>query len=151
MLGMFLMTIAERYHRVMDWIEQEQHRATAGNEKLSFQLGNLNCRTAHLHSGDCLGGYSVNLDPVEWRRLTKRVVRDEIRGNELTRRSSFIGLLDAFVARQKQWHIDSPPTDMPRNISMMNRGLSSELAEKDATCLRLAREARSLIEKIDYE
>jgi len=151
MLGMFLMTVAERYHRVMDWIEQEQHRATAANEKLSFQLGDLNCSTTHLHTGDCIGGFVVNLDPLEWRKLTKRVVRDEVRGTEVTRCSSLIGLLDALVARQKQWHFNLPPTDMPRNIWITNNNPPIELVEKDATCLRLAREARSLIEKIDYE
>jgi len=151
MLGMFLMTVAERYHRVMDWIEQEQHRATAANERLSFQLGDLNCGTNHLHTRDCLGGFVVNLDPLEWRKLTKRVVRDEVRGTEVTRCSSFIGLLDALVARQRQWHVNLPPTDMPRNVLMTSNNSPIELVEKDATCLRLAREARSLIEKIDYE
>jgi len=40
---------------------------------------------------------------------------------------------------------------MPRNIWITNNNPPIELVEKDATCLRLAREARSLIEKIDYE
>jgi len=151
MLGMVSMTIAERYHQVMDWIEVEQQRASACNETLSFQIGNLNGSTTHLHSDDCLGMMNINLDPLEWRRLTKRVVRNEVQGTAITCCSCFVGLLDALFARQKQWHTFSPVVQFPRNVRAANNAPQIEIAEKDATCLRLAGEARAMIERLDYE
>ncbi|GAB7338753.1 hypothetical protein MBLNU457_5464t1 [Dothideomycetes sp. NU457] len=151
MLGMVLMSIAERYHQVMDWIEVEQQRASACDEKLSFQIGNLNGSTTHLHSDDCLGMFNINLDPLEWRRLTKRVVRNEVQGTAITCCSSFVGLLDALVARQKQWHTVSPLVQVPRNVCTAYNAPRIDIAEKDAHCLRLAGEARAMIERLDYD
>lgn len=151
MLGMALMTIAERYHQVMDWIEVEQQRASACNEKLSFQLGNLDSSTTHLHSDDCLGMFNVKLDPLEWRRLTKRVVRNEVHGTMMNKSSSFVGLLDALIARQKQWHTTSPLVYSPRNVCAPEYAPRAEIAEKDAHCLRLAGQTRAMIERLDFE
>lgn len=149
---MFLLTIAERYERVLDCIEAEQLRATASNETKVFRMSDLNGAKVHLHSSDPamdMSDLSINLDPLEWRKLTKRVVKTEIEGSDICC-PTFMDLVEDLVNRQTRWHSMPKPEGFPRSVLKWQETQTEE-QKQDAICLRFANDAKLIVGNLNFE
>lgn len=130
MIGTLLVTIAERFGKILDAISKEADRANGAGEGKKFRLADLNTSTGHLHTNGigCAAAFNINLDAWEWRGLAKKVVRAEVyglgdgeqfamesgigSGNEMEnwvgegheRCPYFMGLIDKMGRRQEYWH-----------------------------------------------
>nr|POE47586.1 monodictyphenone cluster transcription factor [Quercus suber] len=85
MIGTLLVSIAERFGKVLDSITTEAVRAEMHCETKKFRLADLNTETSHLHLGGlgCAAAFSIDLSPDEWRSMSKKVVRAEVHGPHL--------------------------------------------------------------------
>jgi hypothetical protein len=126
LIGTLLVTIAERFSKILEAISTEAGRAEEAGEAKKFRLADLNTSTGHLHTNGigCAAAFNINLDPGEWRSLAKKVVRAEVYGpgdGELADRrgwnmadswvgeghercSFFLGLAEKMRRRQEYWH-----------------------------------------------
>nr|POE71389.1 c6 finger domain transcription factor tcpz [Quercus suber] len=82
MVGTLLVSIAERFGKVLDSITSEAVRAEMLSERKKFRLADLNTENSHLHTGGlgCAAAFSIDLSPDEWRSMSKKVVRAEVHG-----------------------------------------------------------------------
>jgi len=151
MLGIFLISIAERYHRVVEAIEVEEARAREANETKSFGLGDMTSANTHLHSEKPIGtGFSVELAPAEWRRMAKKIVKAEVMGTPDKCCPCFLVLTEQMEARQQQWHLSPPSHDFPALYKDCTIRPPVQNHE-EAVCLRLCLEARRIIEHMNFE
>lgn len=154
LLGTLIMSIAERFQKVLIAISDEATRAEEAGEKKRFRLADLNTSTSHLHTGGigCAAAFHLDLEPAEWRSLAKKVVRAEVKGpsegNECC--AYFLGVVEAMENRQHLWHQGPMPDDFPKDartgLPMGGRNIPKE----DHLCLKLAGYARKLVEVYDW-
>lgn len=153
LLGTLLMSISERYGRVLDSITAESERAEAANEKKKFLLSDLNHPTSHLHTGGlgCAASFSVNLSPQEWRSMCRKVVRAEVHGPEDGNECCvyLMGVFKQMEDRQDRWHSQRVPKDFPRDCKGAALGRES-LKKEDHLCLKLVGFAKKLVEGFDW-
>lgn len=158
LLGLFLVSISERYAKVIDAIDQEEARASDRSELKSFRLADLTAASSHLHSGGNLmspgTSFSLDLAPTEWKKLAKKVVKAEVKGTSDGCCPCFVSLMDQMEVRQKHFHEHPPLVDGPKpysrdKILQMNR----EHAKKggEFRCLHNVDEARKIVDNLDFD
>lgn len=154
MLGTLLMSIAERFSKILDSISTEAARAELVGESKKFRLAELNNSTSHLHTGGigCAAAFSIDLSPAEWRSMCKKVVRAEVDGpaDGNVCCPHLMGLTRGMRERQEKW-LDKPayPKDFPKD-SMGNPFMGRFIPKEDHVCLKLAAGAEKLVEFYDW-
>ncbi|KAF2171298.1 hypothetical protein M409DRAFT_50759 [Zasmidium cellare ATCC 36951] len=156
LLGTLLMSIAERYSKVLEHITAESLRASLAGEEKKFRLQDLNTSTSHLHAGGlgCVAAFSINLSPEEWRSMCKKVVRAEVHGpsegNDCC--CYFSGVIQQMEDRQEQWHKKPAPIDFPvdAKTGKLLGGPRSEMKREDHLCLKLPEYAKKLVQGLDW-
>ena len=147
-LSALLAAIGERFHRILQNIDQENERLEANGEKKPFRVGDNSIENAHLHTGtfDCPMGFDIELEPREWNRLSKKALRTEGwggGGNPVPLNS----LLDQFEARQNRWHADESNIEERRKVF----GDYNHCKPGDAHCVRMIRMTRAVVENMKWE
>lgn len=153
LLGLFMMCVAERYTKVLGAVDAEAQKALDANEKRRFRIGDMQGSNTHLHTADsdiCLAPVELDLDPLQWRSLVKRVIKGEVRGTPIDCCPSFLKLTEAMIERQTRWHRRPPPIDYPRPISpeeMAHRTDHNEISN----CIKLVVEARKIVDHMAFD
>ncbi|GAB7350836.1 hypothetical protein MBLNU459_g1368t1 [Dothideomycetes sp. NU459] len=150
MLGVLLVSIAERYWKIIGAIETEEKRASETNQTLSIRVGDMSSANSHLHTGQatsCPGSIVLELKPAEWRTLAKKVVKAEIHDATDKSRPGFMSVVRGLEDRQKKWHEGAPPHDMP--VAM--RAQRVQTANKTPLCLMMVEQARNVVNTIEYD
>lgn len=155
LIGTLLMSIAERFSKVLESITSESLRADQANETKKFRLADLNTSTSHLHTGGlgCAAAFSIDLSPSEWRSMTKKVVRAEVHGPSDGNNCCvyFLALTKQMAERQNKWHQPEMklPDDMPRDQEGVPIG-GARMPREDHVCLKLVGYAEKLVEGFDW-
>lgn len=152
LLGLFMVCTAERYVRILGAVDNQAEQAREAKAKLGFAIGDLQGSNTHLHTNDpevCLAGMKLDLDPLQWKKLVKRVIQGEVKGTPVDCCPSFLDLLNAMIARNKEWHRRPPPLDYPRPFSaeeMAHRHNGGELEN----CIKVVVEAKNIVDHMDF-
>lgn len=153
--GTLLVSIAERFSRVLESITSEAIRAERANERKKFRLTDLNTGTSHLHTGGlgCAAAFSIDLSPAEWRSMSKKVVRAEVHGpaDGVDCCPYFVGLTRRMIDRQQVWHGKDYvlPDDFPTDQHGEPIG-GPRMPKEDHVCLRVAGYADKLVDGFDW-
>lgn len=154
LVGTLLVSIAERFSKILTSITNEATRAEEANETKKFRLADLNTSTLHLHTGGigCAAAFHIDLSPQEWRSMTKKVVRNEVYGpsDGNTCCPFFLGIAQQMQDRQEYYHTKPLPDDFPKDpktgIPMGGRHIPKE----EHLCLKMVGYARKLVEGFDW-
>ncbi|KXL48080.1 hypothetical protein M433DRAFT_63440 [Acidomyces richmondensis BFW] len=153
LIGTLLMSIAERFGRVIESINNESIRANLANETKKFRLADLNTSTSHLHTGGigCAAAFSIDLSPAEWRAMAKKVVRAEVHGpsDGNTCCTYLMGLTKQMEDRQEKWMGAPIPHDFPLDSSGVPIG-GKHIPREDHLCLKLVAYCRKIIDAYDW-
>jgi hypothetical protein len=155
LLGTLLMSIAERYSKVLESITSESLRAEVAVEMKKFRLQDLNTSTSHLHGGGlgCAAVFAVEMSPADWRGMAKKVVRAEVHGPSDGNNCCcyFKGLTAKMQERQEKWHRPDHvmPDDMPRTADGTPIG-GHYTPKEDHVCMKLIAYADKLVEGFDW-
>lgn len=154
--GTLLVSIAERFSKILLSITAEAERAERDGEKKSLPLSSLNTSTTHLHPqalGSCITAFSISLTPEEWRALAKKVVRAEVYGPHDGNLccANFWALTEQMLDRQKKWHGNKEiPDDYPRDpVTGLKLG-GANVPKEDHMCIKLAMYSQKLVEGSDW-
>lgn len=153
LIGTLLMSIAERFGRVIESINNESIRVDLANETKKFRLADLNTSTSHLHTGGigCAAAFSVDLSPAEWRAMAKKVVRAEVHGpsDGNTCCPYLMGLTKQMEDRQEKWMGAPIPHDFPLDSAGVPIG-GKNIPREDHLCLKLVAYCRKLVDAFDW-
>ena len=144
-----LSAIAERFHKVIQEIEEEAERLEQTGEKKPFRVGDNDPAHAHLHTGslDCPMGFNIHLDGHEWRKLTKKVLKTEVMGGG-GNPTPLASLVDQMEQRQRRWHVEKADDAERQRIFGVQ---TCDPKGHDATCLRMVTHVRTMIDSINWE
>lgn len=150
-LNSLLSAVAERFHKVLAAIDTEAIRLEQTGEKKSFRVGDNSAENAHLHTGklDCPMGYDLQLDPQDWKKLAKKMLRTEVMGGGHSP-TPLISLVDELEKRQNKWHNDVTNAEERARIYGANDECRRERGE-EAMCLRMVRHIRIMIERMEWD
>ncbi|PKS09636.1 hypothetical protein jhhlp_004255 [Lomentospora prolificans] len=109
-----LVSMAQSYRSIVDAIDAEAEECERRGETKTWTLGQLtgNVRPA----SDCPSTFAIDVNPMEWKMLARKVVKAEIAGTADGSRNSFLHLVDALEARQVRWHASPPSPDFPKSF-----------------------------------
>jgi hypothetical protein len=150
LLGTLLHSMSERYGRVLKAIASDTTAAEQSGQTKTLQIGSLEA-TIPRHGN--VGGIDLNeplvleLPPLEWMKLAKRVVKAEIHGISDASRASFMSVLTSLEKRQAHWHTMEPTADCP-NPDRRRHDMHDH--NDNPMCLMLAREAKRLVDRFDF-
>ncbi|TKA74701.1 hypothetical protein B0A55_05090 [Friedmanniomyces simplex] len=151
--GTLLMSIAERFGKILAAITQEAERAEQGGEVKRFRLADLNTSTSHLHAGGigCVAAFSLNLSAGEWRTMAKKVVRAEVHGPSDGNVCCpyFVGVVEQMESRQEHWLDWEIPLDFPRDTEGAPIG-GENIPREDHVCIKLCAYSRKVIAGYDW-
>lgn len=150
-LNALLSATAERFHKVLSGIDAEAVRLEQAQEKKSFRIGDNSAENRHLHTGtlDCPMGYDLNLDPQDWKRLAKQMLKTEVMGggHNLT---PLLGLVEKLEERQRRWHHDTSMYTEDR-IRLFGAEDMCRNQGDQALCLRMMRHIRIMVEQMNWD
>ncbi|KAL1306650.1 hypothetical protein AAFC00_005325 [Neodothiora populina] len=145
LLGLLIVSLAERYDKLLKSIDDETERCDAANEMKTFRVGDTSLATAHMHTGqlDCPASFLIELQSSEWRTMVKKVIRADVHGSNGEGSLALLNLIDKMEERQHGWHVahpvrDAPPCERPS-------------AGEQPMCLTLVREAKRIIRSLDFD
>ncbi|WPG99636.1 Hypothetical protein R9X50_00245400 [Acrodontium crateriforme] len=153
LMGTLLVSIAERYGKVLESITAETARAEEAGEQKTFRFADLNTPSSHLQMGGlgCSATFNIDLSPHEWNIIAKNVVRAEVHGpagsNECC--SYLVGLAKKMHERQIKWHASPLPPDFPLDANGVPIG-GSRLPKEDHLCLRYSHFSNKLVDGFDW-
>lgn len=156
LVGTLLVSIAERFGKVLEAIGAESERAEREGEKKTFRLADLNTSTSHLHTGGigCAAAFNISLDTAEWSSLTKKVVRAEVYGPAEGNNCCpyFMGLLEQMETRQHYYHCheEAIPDDFPKDPETGVKLGGKNIPKEEHLCLKLVGFARKVVEAFDW-
>jgi len=151
LLNTLLISLAERYAKVMLAINAETSRAQAAKESKTFRIDDMTAAKSHLHPVEahlCSHPFGIELQPAEWSKLAKRVVRSEVYGTADNCCPGFLSLVVQMEERQIKWHYGPPPSDLPETYR--RERLVSLQGGEEPGCVRMATSARRVVEELDY-
>lgn len=145
-----LTAIAERWHKALAAIDSETQLLETTGQKKAFRLGDADPNLVHLHTGtpDCPMAFTIDLEPKEWRKLSKRAIKSEVFGGS-TNPNPLVALLDRMEERQHRWHragnVEAEKMFGP------GCGKQNEPVEgRDAHCVRLITQVRRMVGSLDW-
>jgi hypothetical protein len=178
LLNALLMSLAERFSRILASINAEANDLQVYNSKVSspqelktktFRMADLST-PGHLHSGGpgCAAAFELSFTPAEWRSMAKKVVRAEVYGpaDGSDECSPFLlGLITQMEERQERVHRAPPSFDHPRDRTgnAMSRtfemgggrvggeGEREELGKGEHLCLKMLAGTRKMVDGLDWE
>ena len=154
LLGTFVISVAERYARIVDAIQAEEVRANEAAETKSLCLSDPAADRAgngSLEASNESEIFTIELASEEWQALAKKVVKSEFNGTNNGLRPGIATVLDQLEIRQMRWHADPPIQDF---VVSSGRDRVVHMNAQDAddpSCLRLAREARRIIDHLKLD
>ena len=145
-----IMAIVERFHKVLAGIDAEATRLEQAGEKKPFRVGDNSPENMHLHTGrlDCPMGYDLELEPQDWRRLAKQMLRTEVLGGGHNS-TPLIKIVEDLEARQRMWHADKS-VHLEERIRLFGTENTCRNHDEDALCLRMAAQIRIMIDKMNW-
>ena len=178
LLNALLMSLAERFSRILSSINAEANDLQVYNSNVSspqelktktFRMADLST-PGHLHSGGpgCAAAFELSFTPAEWRSMAKKVVRAEVYGpaDGSGECSPFLlGLITQMEERQERMHRAPPSFDHPRDRTgnAMSRtfemgvgrvggeGDREELGKGEHLCLKMLAGTRKMVDGLDWE
>ncbi|KAK0304240.1 hypothetical protein LTR01_007596 [Friedmanniomyces endolithicus] len=149
LVGTLLVSIAERFGKVLEAITREAARAGRGGQVKGFRVADL--ETLHTGGIGCRAGFSVSLSADEWRVMSKKVVRAEVLGPSEGSGcgTTFVGVVEQMENRSEYWHHQEMPLDFPRDAEGRPLG-GKNLPKEDHLCLKLCACSRKLIATYDW-
>jgi hypothetical protein len=150
LLGTLLHSMSERYSRILKVIASDTTAAEQLGQTKTLQIGSLEVTTPrHENIGDIDSNEPLVLElpPLEWMKLAKRVVKAEVHGTSDTSRASFMSVLTSLEERQAHWHTMEPTADCP-NPDRRRHDMHDH--NDNPMCLMLAREAKRLVDGFDF-
>jgi hypothetical protein len=154
LLGTLLISIAERFSKILESINKESERAAAADETKKFRVADLNSSASHLHTGGlgCAASFSLDLSPEEWRKIAKKVVRAEVYGptDGNTCCPYFTQLTAQMEERQNRWHKLPLPKDYPKGGNAATIFRTSETKDGEHQCLKNVVFAKQLVDGFDW-
>ena len=153
LLGALLMSLADRFTKILVSITKEAEEAALKGEEKAFRLADLNTSTAHLHTGglSCAAAFNVHLSPAEWRRMAKKVVKAEVYGvgNECC--VYYLLLVEKMEKRHTHYEHRELPEDFPVHHRTGLQLGGRNIPKEDHVCLKYAEMGRRLVEGADWE
>ncbi|KAK5108388.1 hypothetical protein LTR62_008344 [Meristemomyces frigidus] len=153
--GTLLMSLADRFGKVLEAITTEANRASEAGEGKKFHLADLTTSGGSGTSGlGCATAFSIELSPEEWRPMCKKVVRAEVFGpNDGNGCCNYlIGVVERMESRQEHWHDRKGPDsaqDFPKDKDGVAIG-GSNIPREDHVCLKLCAYARKVVAGFDW-
>jgi hypothetical protein len=98
-----LTSIAERFQGLLSGLEDEYRRLESSGERPQLRIADPSVDIS-LHSGtaDCPMGFTLAIDPSQWRELARKSLMSLINGPG----STFKELIKGIEERQQNWHAD---------------------------------------------
>ncbi|KAK4547284.1 hypothetical protein LTR36_000939 [Oleoguttula mirabilis] len=173
LLGTLLVSIAERFGTLVAAITAEARRADAADEMKRFRLADLDPgggggsasgashpRATGTGGLGCAAAFSIELSPVEWRGMAKKVVRAEVHGpassddddgGETCGPPYFTDLTRRMRERQERWHSghNALPEDFPRDGEGRLIG-GPRVPKGDHLCLKMIGYSEELLAGLDW-
>lgn len=157
LLGALLTSIAERFGKVVTAINAEASRADAAHETKKFRLADLNTPTSHLHTSGlgCVTAFSLDLSPIEWKSLAKKVVKAEVLGPSGSDDCCpyFLGLVEQMEQRQARWHSRCADDELSHDVQRVRLPLN-DIAHAQGNgehlCLKMIQVAKQIVEGFDW-
>ncbi|KAI9845344.1 MAG: hypothetical protein M1837_004966 [Sclerophora amabilis] len=136
LLGTLLFVIADGYGKMLDFVDLETAQSEAMGQKRKLRMGEV---STHLHTGkpDCPAGFDVELDPAEWRRIARSVVRTDISRSGVEGSKGLMDLADYLEQRQQLRHQQQDVQRQCLNSSDQRPG-----PDADPFCLRVIQNVR---------
>ncbi|KAK0254726.1 hypothetical protein LTR91_021149 [Friedmanniomyces endolithicus] len=149
LVGTLLVSIAERFGKVLEAITREAARAGRMGEVKGFRFADL--ETLHTGGVGCRAGFCISLSADEWRGMAKKVVRAEVLGPSDGDVCSpyFVGMVEQMESRSEYWHHQEMPLDFPRDADGRPLG-GKNMPKEDHVCLKLCAYSRKLIATYDW-
>lgn len=146
LLGLLLVSLVERYDKILSAIDLEAQRCVLTGETKRFRVGDMTAIHSRLHTGtpDCPGSFTLELKPAEWVAMAKKVVRAEICERSSDGCPNFFSLTHDIEQRQNGWHSSDPVGDAPESCQ-------SRPITENPPCLALCREAQRLVGLMKFE
>ncbi|KAF1996882.1 hypothetical protein P154DRAFT_305424 [Amniculicola lignicola CBS 123094] len=142
--------LAERYHKVLQTIDQEAAQMDQTGEKKSFRIGDNNPALAHLHDGteNCPMGFNIDLEATEWKRLAKNAVRTEVFGGG-SNPAPLFALLQQFEDRQTTWHTSD--INLEERERIFGKCIMQNRNKGEMQCVRNIQTVRFIISNMSFE
>ncbi|KAK1078196.1 hypothetical protein LTR33_007440 [Friedmanniomyces endolithicus] len=149
LVGTLLVSIAERFGKVLEAVTREAERAGQEGEVKGFRFADL--ETLHTGGVVCKAGFNVSLSADEWRGMAKKVMRAEVLGPSGGSGcgTTFIGVVQQMENRSEYWHHQEMPLDFPRDAEGRPLG-GKNMPKEDHVCLKLCACSRKLIATYDW-
>lgn len=147
-LSALLSAVGERFHRVLNIIDEEAERLDRTGEKKPYRIGDGTPSLQHLHTGkeDCPMGFNIHLSGADWKSLAKKALKTEVMGGG-SNPMPLVMLIEQFKLRQITWHTN--------NINLEERtrlfGEQNTCKDGDAQCLRMISAVRALITRMNFD
>lgn len=112
LLNTLLISIGERFHRLLMAIEDEANRAQELGLRKRMRVGEQNPETGFMHSGlpSCPMSFEVELEASEWRRMARQAVKTDVMGKGGDG-PTFLKVIEDLERRQMRWHEDPEMTN----------------------------------------
>ena len=153
LLGALIMSLADRFTKILAFISKEAEEAEAKGEEKAFRLADLNTSTAHLHTGglSCAAAFNVHLSPQEWRSMAKKVVKAEVYGVNNDCCVYYMLLVEKMEKRHTHFETRNLPDDFPTDHRTGLKMGGRNIPKEDHVCLKYAEMGRRLLEGADWE
>jgi hypothetical protein len=135
LMGALLVSIAERFSKVLSYINHESSRVSLASETKQFRLADMN----HI------AAFSIDLSAEEWRSMCKKVVRAEV--------ACLVNVAKQMKERQRRWHQNPTPVDSPKDehgVPIGRTSLVEQHGQGEYLCLRLVFCAEKVIGGLDW-
>jgi hypothetical protein len=150
LLGTLLLSMSERYNRILKVIASETTRAENTGQMKTLHIGSFETsKPRHENVGgiDSNDPLVLELPPSDWKKIARKVVQAEIHGTSDVGRISFMSVLTRLEERQALWHTMEPTEDCPdpdrRRHDMHDHN-------NNPMCLMVARQAKKQVDLFDF-
>ncbi|KAH9845513.1 trypacidin cluster transcription factor-like [Teratosphaeria destructans] len=155
LVGTLLLSIADRFSKILEAINVESSRADFARETKKFRLSDLSTSTPYMHTGGigCLAAFYIDLSSAEWRAMVKKVVRAEVQGpvDGNGCRPYFLGLTQKMRNRQDRWH--RPDFALASDFAKGADGIpigGHRMPREDHLCMKMVDYAETVVLDFDW-
>lgn len=142
LLTTLLPLVAHGYAKLLQHIQEQAAQGCA----VTYRVGDSSLSTIHLHTGtpECPMGFNVELDAEEWASMARKVVKQDIYGNN-QKLDCVLSVVEELEQRQWIWHLLQPSctdTLLPPCHSQQNE------PDQQGLCMQLIGVARRAIDNL---
>ncbi|KAM0250080.1 hypothetical protein ACHAP5_002395 [Fusarium lateritium] len=139
LLNTLLVSLAEGYKKIVQFVEDEARRAEAAHEAKAMFMAE-GPKLEMQPRGDNTSGLSLSLDPQDWKNIANKTIKGELFGTAYSTSSSFVAMLQMMEDRQQAWH--SGHAHVPPGIGTR---LPHQTHEKEPHCVSVVKHTRDMI------